>query len=280
MENESSLSEMKKEIEDSYGTNCSYYCSDISSKEAVSMLVRKVGKVDILIHVPYFSSSERAQYQQQQQHLHQATQKKPGSVAFSSNAAASSTTAMNHRNLIQGFLPGMVERSSGHIVTLAGANGLFGNTTSVFLAQPQGKKKNENDDDSNYENEASDVLVGSIGADWRDSANQFALIGIAESLFFELRRNPNLKKMNLKSTLVCSGDVVGRYSSAPDVGEKMTVLAQRTIETICRGEEKVITPWNLWFVQILKLLPATWMERLIDSCQLLQVFGKNDEVKK
>jgi NAD(P)-dependent dehydrogenase (short-subunit alcohol dehydrogenase family) len=270
MENEACLSEMKKEIEDSFGTNCSYYCSDISSKEAVSILARKVGKVDILIHIPYFTSANIT--------INENTSavvgmKLKANYAVSSNSASSSPIAINHRNLIQGFLSDMIHRSSGHIVTVAGANGLFGAAASSsslnILPQKESRKskKDVDNDDDHSENDEDAALVNSIGANLRDAANQFALIGIAESLLFEIKRN--LKKKNVKSTLICSAEVVGVFDN-----ERMLTLARRTVEAICKGEEKVVTPTSLWFAQILKLLPATWTEKLIDSCKVFQVFGK------
>lgn len=130
------------------------------------------------------------------------------------------------------FLPGMIRRRRGHIVTIASAAGLVG------VARQ---------------------------ADY--SASKHAAVGFDESLRYELRR----VAPEVKTTVVCpyyidTGMFEGVKTRFPLLLPilKETAVASRVIRAIERDERRVILPPFARLLPVVRLLPAPLFDRLVD----------------
>jgi all-trans-retinol dehydrogenase (NAD+) len=130
------------------------------------------------------------------------------------------------------FLPGMVERGRGHIVTIASAAGLVG-----------------------------------VARQTDYSASKHAAVGFDESLRNELR----LSAPDVKTTLVCpfyinTGMFAGVKSRFPRLlpildEEK---VARRILDAIRRNERRLLMPPLVRLLPALRLLPPFMFDRIID----------------
>jgi all-trans-retinol dehydrogenase (NAD+) len=124
---------------------------------------------------------------------------------------------------IKAFLPKMIEQNRGHVVNLSSAAGIVG----VYRL-----------------------------ADY--SACKFANIGMDESLRFELKR----KKINVKTTIVCPYYIdTGMFKGVktrfplllPILNEGK--VADRIVWAIKKSRKRVVMPWMVYTVWLLRLLP-------------------------
>jgi all-trans-retinol dehydrogenase (NAD+) len=128
------------------------------------------------------------------------------------------------------FLPGMIERNRGHVVTLASASGYIG------VAKL-----------SDY------------------AASKWAAIGFDESLRAELKRTAP----GVKTTVVCpyyidTGMFHGVKSRHPRL---MPILreddvAARVVRAIARDQRRLVMPWSVALVPLLRVLPIGVFDRL------------------
>jgi all-trans-retinol dehydrogenase (NAD+) len=128
------------------------------------------------------------------------------------------------------FLPGMVERRRGHLVTIASASGLIG--------------------------------VAKL-ADY--SASKWAAIGFDESLRVELKK----LAPQVRTTVVCpyyvnTGMFTGvksRFSWMMPILEEAHVV-RRIVEAIERDRRRVVMPWPVFLLPLMRLLPIPLFDAL------------------
>lgn len=128
----------------------------------------------------------------------------------------------------QAFLPGMIQRGRGHLVTLASAAGLLGAPGM-----------------SDY------------------SASKYAAVGYHEALRAELRR----RAPGIGTTLVCpyfvdTGMFAGVRTRFPFL---LPILRPEAVAAaVARGVEQnrrvVILPWFVHSLKLIRLLPAAWLD--------------------
>ena len=150
---------------------------------------------------------------------------------------------------VRAFLPAMLERDSGHIVTIASAAGLAGTA------------------------KLSDYC-----------ASKFAAVGLDESLRLELRNQGS----NVITTIVCpyytdTGMFDGaktRFSFLLPI-LKPEALVRRIMKAIHRNRRRVLMPWFLYTGFPMRLLPVAWSDALMDffgaSHSMDQFRGKGEK---
>ncbi len=133
---------------------------------------------------------------------------------------------------IKAFIPKMIEQNSGHIVNISSAAGIVG----VYRL-----------------------------ADY--NACKFANFGMDESIRFEMKR----KKINIKTTIVCPYYIdTGMFKGVktrfplllPILREEK--VADRIIWAIRKGRKRVIMPWMVYTVWLLRLLPPFFCDFMAD----------------
>lgn len=186
---------------------------DISDRAQVYRLAEALGPVDLLINNAGVVSGKPL--------LETPDDKIEGTFAV--NTLALFWTA-------KAFLPGMVARDRGHVVTIASAAG----------------------------------IVGVMGlADY--SASKFAAVGFDEALRMELGR----AKSRVRTTVVCpffidTGMFAGVTTRFPLL---LPILKPETavriiLKGIRRGKKRVVIPWFANAVFLLRLFPVTVMDAL------------------
>lgn len=136
-----------------------------------------------------------------------------------------------HFRTVRAFLPGMMERGGGHIVTIASASGI--------AAVPR-------------------------LADY--SASKAAAIAFDESLRLEFAHDG----VPVRTTVVCpfyiaTGMFEGVRTRFPLLLPimKPEAVAERIVRAIARGESRVILPWFVRCAFPLRLLPTAWFDALM-----------------
>jgi all-trans-retinol dehydrogenase (NAD+) len=133
---------------------------------------------------------------------------------------------------IRAFLPGMIERGAGHLVTIASAAGIVG--------------------------------VARL-ADY--SATKFACFGLDESLRSEFRK----RRQRIHTTVVCpyfinTGMFAGvktRFSFLLPI-LKQERVADRIFKAVARRRRRLLMPLLVYAVGPLRLLPVRWMDFIAD----------------
>lgn len=131
---------------------------------------------------------------------------------------------------VRAFLPAMLERNSGHIVTISSAAGLIG--------------------------------VSSL-ADY--SASKFAVFGFDESLRNEFKNH----KRNIKTTVVCpyyinTGMFEGvktRFSFLLPILDQEKVV-KKILKAIRKNKARLYMPWIVYTVPLLRTLPVSWFDTI------------------
>lgn len=130
------------------------------------------------------------------------------------------------------FLPGMIRRNSGHVVTIASAAGI--------VAPPR-------------------------LADY--SASKHAAVGFTDSLRLELRR----QKSNVRTTLVCpyyidTGMFAGVKTRIPWLLPIMKpgYVVNRIIKAVRRNRQRLVLPWFVLASYPCRILPTFMFDALID----------------
>ncbi len=199
-----SLESVKNELAANNVSVSTYVC-DLSDREKIYETTRQIDHVDILINNAgvvtgkYFLDSPDELIEK----------------TFQVNSMA-------HFWLVKSFLPGMLERNSGHIVTIASAGGL--------AATPR-------------------------MADYCSS--KFAAIGFDESLRLEMRKNDS----NIKTTLVCPYFInTGMFEGAKTRFNfllpilKPEYVVRRIVKAVAKGKQRLIMPRFVYSIFPLRLL--------------------------
>jgi len=133
---------------------------------------------------------------------------------------------------VKAFLPGMIERGAGSIVTVASAAGILGVTGL---------------------------------ADY--SASKFAAFGFNESLRMELRK----MRSPVKTLIVCpffvdTGLFEGVKTKVPFLLPilKQEYVAKRMLGAILKGKKRLVLPFFVYSVWILRLFPVGFMDAMAD----------------
>lgn len=210
--NEAGLKEAKVELE-ALGVTCDTYVVDVTNRATIYEAAKQVGPIDVLIN-------------------------NAGIVTGKSFLDCSDDEILRTMNVnthaifwtLKGFLPGMMSRRKGHVVTIASAAGLNGVKMMVDYC-----------------------------------ASKFAAVGIAESLFMELRHSHPY----VKTTLVCPYYIGTGMFDGVESNPLLPVLdphwvTNRIVTAIQRGEEKVVTPFCVWGNQAFRILPYTWCATILD----------------
>ena len=133
---------------------------------------------------------------------------------------------------VRAFLPSMLERASGHIVTVASAAGIAGTAKLTDY-----------------------------------SSSKFAAVGFDESLRLELKQ----QNSNVVTTIVCpyftdTGMFDGaktRFSWLLPILKPEDVVG-RIIDAIKKDRRRVVMPWFIYTSWISRLLPVKWSDALMD----------------
>jgi len=184
---------------------------DISDREQVYRLAAEAGPVDLVVNNAGVVSGKT---------LLETPDEKILST-FSVNTLPLFWTA-------KAFLPGMLQRDKGHIVTIASAAGLIGVTGL---------------------------------ADY--SASKFAAVGFDEALRMELRRS----KSRVRTTVVCpffidTGMFAGVTTRFPLLLPimKPPKVATKIVSGVLRGKRRIILPPFVYSVFLLRLFPVGFMD--------------------
>jgi all-trans-retinol dehydrogenase (NAD+) len=200
---EALLAKTKAEIE-AQGVKCGTAVIDITDRAKVYEAAQTVGAVDILVLNAGVVSG-----------------KKFLEIPDDKIQRTFEVNTMSHFWALKAFLPGMIERNSGHVVSIASVAGLFGNPGQVDY-----------------------------------SASKFAAVGIADSLYTELRHI----KSKVKVTCVCpyyinTGMFDGVKSNSLLPILEQGAVASRIVSGVLKGEERIILPGRLVGIYLLKVLP-------------------------
>ena len=128
------------------------------------------------------------------------------------------------------FLPAMIRRGEGHVVTMASAGGLIGTPRL-----------------SDY------------------SASKSAAVAFDESLRLEMKSQGHA----IKTTLICPFFVdTGMFSGVHTRFSwllpilRPEIVVEKAIRTIHRQQARLIMPWFVYTVFLLRLFPVSWFDRL------------------
>ena len=206
--NKDGMEKVKGEVT-AKGGKCSSYVVDVTDREKVYATAKAVGKVDILVNNAGIVTGK--------------------SILDCPDALMEKTVQVNtisHFWTIKAFLPGMLERNSGHVVTIASAAGLNGVAGLVDYC-----------------------------------ASKFGAVGTGEALYMEMRK----RNANVRCTTVCPYYInTGMFEGAktkfdfllPILDEKY--VADRIVLATVRGEEVLCMPYLVSIARMIKCLPATW----------------------
>ena len=150
------------------------------------------------------------------------------------------------------FLPGMVERNRGHIVTLASASSFVGVAKLVDYA-----------------------------------SSKWAAYGFDESLRVELKKRGSA----VKTTVVCpyyvnTGMFTGVKSRFPRM---LPILEERYVvrriaDAIERDRARLILPWPIFLMPLMRILPTRAMDALADflgvNVSMDEFVGRSQEIEK
>ncbi len=209
------LDVLVKEIVDEGGSAHAYTCDvgdRASVREAAALVRREVGPVDILVNNAGVVSGRM---------LVDLTEEDIERT-FRVNVLA-------HFWTIQAFLPGMVQRGSGHIVTIASAAGLLGTPRMTDYA-----------------------------------ASKHAAVGLTESLRLELARTAP----GVRTTLVCPSYIdTGMFEGARVRSRRLVPMLRAEdvsaaiVRAVEQDRERLLAPPIVYAVSPLRVLPT----RLFDA---------------
>lgn len=204
-----------------HGGIASPYVCDVGDREAVDTAAAKVraevGDVDVLVNNAGVVSG----------HLLLDLSDKQIERTYAVNALA-------HYWTTRAFLPAMVERGSGHVVTIASAAGLFGTPRLSAYA-----------------------------------GSKHAAVGFADSLRVELARTAP----GIRTTLVCTGYVdTGMFDGAGAARFRWLVpnlraadVVTRVVRAIQRDEPRVLMPPIVHTVPLVLALPVRWGDKVQEA---------------
>lgn len=193
----------------------STYVCDLSDRQKVYETTRQINHVDILINNAGFVTGK---------YLLDAPDESIEKT-FKVNTLA-------HFWLVKSFLPGMIERDSGHVVSIASAGGL--------AATPR----------------MTDYC-----------SSKFAAIGFDESLRLELKKMGS----NVLTTVVCPfvidtemfAGAKSRFSFLLPILKKEYVV-ERIVKAVAKGKRRLIMPRFVYTIFPLRLLPISHQDVILD----------------
>lgn len=201
------------------GFTADVYACDVADREMVATVARDTlalsGPIDILVNNAGIVSGQ--------------------SVLEISETDIERTFSVNVMALfwtVRAFLPAMLERDAGHIVTIASAAGLAGTARLTDYC-----------------------------------ASKFAAVGFDESLRLELRNQGS----SVTTTIVCpyyadTGMFEGaqtRFSFLLPILQP-TDVARRIVAAIRKDHRRLVMPWFLYTGWPMRLLPVRWFDALMD----------------
>ncbi len=213
------------------GGKCKSFRVDVTKRDEVYQTAKEIGALDILVNNAGI-----------------VTGKSVLDCEDEKMALTMQVNTISHFWTIKAFLPGMLERNSGNITTIASLAGVCG-------------------------------VPGLLDY----CASKFGAVGLAEALFMELRKRPGCK---VTATCICPFYInTGMFDGAktkvpwllPILDQKY--VAKRIVLAIRRGEESVVMPWfgNLAFLA--KVLPVPvqlWAANLLGLTEGMDDFkGRN-----
>ncbi len=215
---EAGATAVSREIADLGGVGIPVQC-DLSSRESVGVAAEKslaaLGAVDILINnAGIVSGKDLLEISDEQIEL-----------TFDVNALALFWTTRR-------FLPGMLERNSGHIVTIASAGGIAGTAQLVDYC-----------------------------------SSKFAAVGFDDSLRVELKRLGS----NVQTTVICPYYIdTGMFAGVstrfpwllPILKPEKTV--NKILRAIRRNRRRLITPWFVYTTYLMRLAPVGLSDWMMD----------------
>ena len=217
---ESALDATVEEILATTGRDAYGFVCDVSDREEVYLTAEKVheavGKVDILVNNAGIVSGRR---------LMDTPDEKIEAVIGVNTLALFWAT--------KSFLPDMLEKGRGHVVTVASAAGLVGVDKQVDY-----------------------------------SASKHAAVGFAESLRVELKKTgyPDVKTTIVEPFYVNTGMFEGVKTRFPRVLPILDpdVVTERIVEAIQRDRQELKMPFVVNLVPAFRLLPVNLFDRLAD----------------
>jgi all-trans-retinol dehydrogenase (NAD+) len=212
------LDQLKEELQKAGGTAYAYVC-DVSEPDAIvrtaTEVFADVGGVDILVNNAGVVSGR-------------PFMEIPDEAVVSTFAV--NTLALFRTTRV--FLPGMIERGSGHIVTIASAGGIVGAPKLTDYA-----------------------------------SSKFAAFGFDDALRIEFKR----MGIPVRTTVVCpfffqTKMFAGAKSRFAWLLPILTAdkIAQRTIRAVKRGRRRLILPWFVYVTFLVRLLPVPVFDWLVD----------------
>jgi all-trans-retinol dehydrogenase (NAD+) len=212
------------------GRQCAAYVCDVADREQVydtaHRVIREHAPIDILINSAGVVSG------------------KP--LLEIPDEAIEQTFAVNSLALFwttRAFLPAMIERGHGHIVTIASASGLIG---TPFL--------------TDY------------------AASKHAAVGFDDALRCELR---HLGHRNIRTTVACTYYIsTGMFDGAAAATPLFPILTpeyatRRIVEAIRRGRRRLLLPGTVFAVYPIRLLPTRvfdWVARVLGVTKSMDGF--------
>ncbi len=217
--NESSLGELRTELQ-AAGSKAFAYTCDLSDNHAVrstaGALLSEHGHIDILVNNAGIVTGK----------LLQEASDEEIELTFKVNALALFWTT-------RAFLPAMIERNSGHIVTIASAGGIVGTSRLVDY-----------------------------------SATKHAAVGFNESLRFELKR----QKSNIKTTVVCpfyinTGMFDGVKTRVPLLMPILTpeYAVKRIVNAIRKNHPRLVMPRFVMASYPMRIFPTAIFDAVISA---------------
>jgi all-trans-retinol dehydrogenase (NAD+) len=206
--NREGLEKVKGEIT-AKGAACATYVVDVTDREKVYATAKAVGRVDILVNNAGIVTGK--------------------SILECDDRLMEKTMQVNtisHFWTIKAFLPGMLERNYGNIVTIASAAGLNGVAGLVDYC-----------------------------------ASKYGAVGTGEALYMELQK----RRSKVRCLTVCPFYInTGMFDGAktkypwllPILDENYA--ANRIVLAVVRGEEFLAMPYLVHLARMLKVLPITW----------------------
>ncbi len=215
--NETGLRELHDELL-KRGIVVSTYVCDLSSRKEIGLVAEKVltegGPIDILINNAGIISGNPFL-----------------EIPIESIEKTFQVNILSHFWTVRAFLPAMLERNEGHIVTIASAAGLVGSTRLTDY-----------------------------------SASKFAAVGFTESLRVELKQIDR----GVRTTIVCPFFIdTGMFAGAqtrfryllPILSPEYSV--KRILKAIRHNRERLIMPRFAYFNFPLRLLPVSFFDGLM-----------------
>ena len=205
--NEESL----KLVKESISSECSIQVVDVTDDEAVRQAAQLTGDIDVLINNAGVVSAKKF------------TENEPRLIRRTFDV-----NTLSHFWTCQAFLPSMIERKTGSIVTIASQAGCIG--------------------------------VAGL-TDY--SASKFAAVGFSEALRMEMTsKRSGVNILTVNPFYINTGMFAGVKTNVPFLLPTLNEnhVANRVIQAIESGEQVVNLPPICGIIQIARLLPVKWSE--------------------